>query len=319
MNPATNFPTVWNSLGAAIHLKDSPEVEVKITDFAPFSFARVRSKCGIPDLSLPIVGEQGHGISLALEPVSYVEEFLGKKRVSCGPYAVGSVSAYNLEEQFTFFVPRPFHSLIVYLPPKTLDEIAYAHHRPRMERLVWQQGTIDPVVSHLGQSLVAALDSPLDASKLFVDHVLQAINCHLVWSYGNAAKSLPIFRGGLAPWQMRRSTEIIDAHLDGNITLQELADSCGLSLGHFARAFKASFGKPPHKWLTERRVDRAKNLIINSHLPLFEVAAHCGYPDQSALTRAFKRNYGTTPLTLRRSTTSGDDGNAVNSEGLVSI
>jgi transcriptional regulator GlxA family with amidase domain len=107
-----------------------------------------------------------------------------------------------------------------------------------VDRLVWRQGTIDPVIAHLGQSLVAALNSPIDASKLFVDHASQGINCHVVWSYGNAGKSTPIFRGGLSPCQMRRSTELLDAHLDGNLTVQELADACGLSLGHFARAFK---------------------------------------------------------------------------------
>jgi AraC-like DNA-binding protein len=238
-----------------------------------------------------------------LKPISFVEEFLGKKRVSSGPYTVGSVSANNLGDQPSCFVPGPFDALVVNVTPATLNEITYAHHRPRVERLVWRQGTIDPVVAHLGQSLVAALNSPLDASKLFVDHILQAMNCHLVWSYGNAAKSTPIFRGGLSSWQMRRSTELLDAHLDGNITIQELAGACGLSLGHFARAFAKTFGRPPHRWLTERRVDRAKDFIVNSQLSLAEIAALCGFADQSALSRSFKRIHGISPGTWRRSST----------------
>jgi AraC family transcriptional regulator len=303
MEPITDVPTVWNSLAEAMHMKDSPDVEVGVSEFAPFSFARVHCKYGLPDLTSPVVGETGHIVALQLKPMSFVEEFVGKKRVSRGPYAAGSVSVFNLADPFTFFAPNPSDALVVNVTQKTLDEVAYAHHRPKVESLIWQHGAIDPVVGHLGQSLIAALDSPLDASKLFVDHVLQAINCHVVWSYGNVAKTIPIFRGGLAPWQMRRSTELLDAHLDGNLTVQELADACGLSLGHFARAFKTTFGKPPHRWLTERRLDKAKDLIINTPLSLSEIAAHCGFADQSTLSRSFKRMHGTGPGIWRRGIT----------------
>jgi len=304
MDAFANLPTVWNQLAEAMYLKNSPTAEVKISEFAPFSFARVRSKCGLLEPSRPIVGEQGYIVVMQLKAIPFVEEFLGKKRVSSGPYRVGSVSANNLEDHPSCFVQGAFDALVINVTRETLNEIAYAHHRPRVERLVWHQGAVDPVVGHLGQSLVAALNSPFDASKIFVDHVLQAVNCHLVWSYGNASKSAPVFRGGLSPCQMRRATELLDAHLDGNIAIQELADACGLSLGHFARAFAKTFGKPPHRWLTERRVDRAKDSIVNSRLPLAEIAARCGFADQSALSRSFKRIHGVSPGTWRRSTTS---------------
>jgi AraC family transcriptional regulator len=173
---------------------------------------------------------------------------------------------------------------------------------PRVERLVWPHGAIDPIVHHLGQSLVFSLDHPLQTSKIFLDYVLQALNSHFVWRYGSAAQSSPKFRGGLSPWQMRRATELLDGHLDGNIALQQVAEACDLSLGHFARAFTKTFCKPPHKWLAERRVDSAKDLMINSHLSLADIAARCGFTDQSALTRSFKRIHGISPGTWRRST-----------------
>jgi AraC-like DNA-binding protein len=67
---------------------------------------------------------------------------------------------------------------------------------------------------------------------------------------------------------MRRATELLDAHLDGNIALQQVAEACDLSLGHFARAFKKTFRRPPHTWLTELRVEKAKDLMMSSRLSL---------------------------------------------------
>jgi hypothetical protein len=163
-------------------------------------------------------------------------------------------------------LPNPFDALVLYVTQASLDEIAYAHHVPRVERLVWPHGAFDPVVHHLGQSLISSLDHPRHASKIFVDHILQAFNYHFVWSYGGAARSAPKFKGGLSPWQMRRATELLDAHLDGNILLQQVAEACDLSLGHFARAFTTTFCRPPHKWLTERRVEKAKDFRITSQL-----------------------------------------------------
>jgi AraC family transcriptional regulator len=239
-------------------------------------------------------------VVLQLKAIPFVEQFLNSKKVSSGPYPVGGVSAINLQDHPACLLPNPFNALVLNVSQTTLDEIAYAHHTPKVERLVWPHGAIDPVVHHLGQSLISALDSPLDASKIFVDSVLQALNCHFVWSYGNAAKSVPIFRGGLSPGQMRLATEILDAHLDGNIALKEVADACSLSLGHFARAFTTTFRRPPHRWLTERRLERAQDFMINSPLSLAEIAARCGFADQSALTRSFKRLHGISPGIWRR-------------------
>jgi AraC-like DNA-binding protein len=127
------------------------------------------------------------------------------------------------------------------------------------------------------------------------------LNCHFVHSYGGVSVSAPRFRGGLSPWQMRRATEFLEAHLHGNISLQQVAEACELSVSHFARAFKTTFRKPPHHWLVERRVARARDLMVNSRLPLVDIAAQCGFADQSGLNRSFKRIHGLAPGTWRRS------------------
>jgi AraC-like DNA-binding protein len=102
---------------------------------------------------------------------------------------------------------------------------------------------------------------------------------------------------------MRRAAEILEAHLDGNIVLRQVAEACELSVSHFARAFKKTFRRTPYNWLIERRVDKAKDLMMNSRLPLTDIAARCGFTDQSGLNRSFKRIHGVSPGIWRRQTT----------------
>lgn len=107
-------------------------------------------------------------------------------------------------------------------------------------------------------------------------------------------------RGGLAGWQVRRTTEFIQAHLDQNIGLNELAAIAGLSPFHFARAFKQSVGDPPHRYQTRRRIERACDLLVSGDMPIIDVAAAVGYEAPQTLTRLFRREMGMTPSEYRR-------------------
>jgi len=184
-----------------------------------------------------------------------------------------------------------------------LDEVAFAHQAPRVEQLKWPLGGVDLTVLQLGQTLLSSLDRSQRMSRLFLDHVLHALKCHLVWSYGGVGRSAPRFRGGLSSLQIRTATELLDANLEGSISLEEVADACQLSVSHFSRAFRTTFGRPPYKWLIERRVERARDLMTNTRLPLAHIATQSGFADQSALNRSFKRIHGVTPGIWRRTTT----------------
>ena len=302
MDMSTQVPTVWNQLAEAMYLKDSPTAEVRLFERASFSFGRFQSSEGLPEIARPVVGERGHIVALQLRAIPFIEQFFGNKKVSSGSYPIGGVSAIDLREEPAVLLPHPFDALVLYVTQANLDEIAYAHRAPRVEQLVWPQGEFDPIVHHLGQTLLSSLERPHHAPKIFLDHVLQTMNCHFVCSYGGVRISAPQFRGGLSPLQIRRATELLEAHLDGKIALQQIAEACELSGSHFARAFKQTFGRPPYKWLLERRVDRARDLMMNSRLPLADIATQCGFADQSALNRSFKRIHGITPGMWRRRT-----------------
>lgn len=106
--------------------------------------------------------------------------------------------------------------------------------------------------------------------------------------------------GGLARWQIERVLRHIEDGLDGPILLAQLAATVRLSAGYFSRAFKQSFGTPPHAYIMMCRIERAKILLLTTEVPLCEVALECGLADQAHLSRLFRRLTGETPFAWRR-------------------
>jgi len=106
--------------------------------------------------------------------------------------------------------------------------------------------------------------------------------------------------GGLALWQVRRVKELMSESLSEEIPLSRLATECGLSVRHFARAFRHSTGVSPHRWLLKHRVDHARELLSDRALSLTDIALSCGFADQSHFTRVFTAMVGVSPGVWRR-------------------
>lgn len=106
--------------------------------------------------------------------------------------------------------------------------------------------------------------------------------------------------GGLAPWQMRNVQAYVDLYLRSTIRVEALAGLCNLSSGHFQRAFKASLGETPHKYVTRRRMEMARRMMTGTDEPLCRIALECGMTDQAHLTNSFRRLYGIAPNAWRK-------------------
>ena len=91
----------------------------------------------------------------------------------------------------------------------------------------------------------------------------------------------------------------MDAHFDEQLTLESLARVAGLSVHHFARAFRQSTGEPPHQYLLRRRIERATEMLKQPHLPLSEIALAVGFSDHSHFARHFRRLVGMSPGAAR--------------------
>ncbi len=105
----------------------------------------------------------------------------------------------------------------------------------------------------------------------------------------------------LAPWQLKRATEFIEANCLRNIRLQEVAALTGLSQSHFSHSFKAATGMAPHEWQMNARLSRAKALLSSSDQPLTEIAAETGFADQAHFSRVFRKHVGIAPSRWKKS------------------
>jgi AraC family transcriptional regulator len=110
----------------------------------------------------------------------------------------------------------------------------------------------------------------------------------------------PVRSGSLAPWQVRRVTEYLTAHLAEDVELQTVSSLVNLSRSHFSRAFKISTGLPPHQWQLQARIAKAKELMLQWDRPLAQIAIEVGFADQAHFSRTFGCAVGESPGAWRR-------------------
>jgi AraC family transcriptional regulator len=100
--------------------------------------------------------------------------------------------------------------------------------------------------------------------------------------------------------QAKRVLEYIESNLARTLTLRELANINGLSTYHFARMFKTAMGVTPHRYVLERRVERAKAMLRTTRVTLADIGLSAGFCGQSHFTTAFRRLTGMTPAEFQR-------------------
>jgi transcriptional regulator GlxA family with amidase domain len=106
-------------------------------------------------------------------------------------------------------------------------------------------------------------------------------------------------RGGLPPRAFRRVREYILAHLEENLSNRVLAEFVGLSASYFSHAFKQSAGVSPHRFVLQSRIAHVKHLLVETDLPLAQIAVTAGFFDQSQFSRRFHELVGITPSRFR--------------------
>jgi len=102
-------------------------------------------------------------------------------------------------------------------------------------------------------------------------------------------------RGGLTPWQKRQVDRYLREHPERQLRIKQLAEQVSLSLSHFCRAFKESFGTTPYTHIIRLRLELAQQLMVTTRDPLSHIALRCGLADQAHLSKLFRRWMGETP------------------------
>jgi AraC family transcriptional regulator len=163
-------------------------------------------------------------------------------------------------------------------------------------RLFFEDVTIWNTVEKLRQ----AVDATDNINGLYVE-ALGTVLLHeiLRLNKGNSRVEAMV-KGGLAAWQQRVVTSHIEEHLSEQVSLATLARLARLSTFHFCRAFKQSFGVPPHRYLTSRRIERAKMMLAERKHSVTEIGLAVGFSETSSFTAVFRKITGQTPSRYHR-------------------
>src|SRR5712664_3082405 len=203
------------------------------------------------------------------------------------------------------WVRGPFDYLHYYLSMGLLEGIALDNDVAPDFRLQEVFFVEDLVVAQMTKSILAPLTHGEPLDRLALDQIAMVLGAHTLQAHCGAPKFAVSTRPGLEAWQKLRAEEMLRAHLEGNITVKELAGACSLSESHFARCFRLSFGTSVHQRLIQLRIECAKYLLGETGKSLVEIALLSGFCDQAAFTRTFTRAERMSPSRWRRFNSSG--------------
>jgi AraC family transcriptional regulator len=304
-SPRTMPGAFGASLAAHFHLTQSEQVSTAWVGDSLFAITRLQSDTGIPDRTTRVASEAALHISISILPVPLraYELWIDGKAIDVPFIPSLRTSVMDLQSDPVCWVGAGFDYVHYHVPKAGLNEIAGDHGIEPASSYKFAICEHDIVLAQLTQYVFPLIGSRDWTGSLALDQFSLILGAHVLKTYAGLPPLGAAKRGGLAPWQARRAAEMIRESIDGNIHLSDMARECGLSVSHFARAFRKSFGMSPYRWLLERRVDRAKALLATSDLPIADIALQSGFSDQAAFTRAFARLVGDSPGRWRRAAT----------------
>ena len=157
----------------------------------------------------------------------------------------------------------------------------------------------DPQLENVAWALKAEIEWGYTSGRLYLDSLALAAASRLVLSHSSAAREPGARTGGMPDRVLRNVVAYIEENLARDMTLGELAAVAGLSVTHFRSLFRESAGLPVHQYVIRRRVERAKELLAGTKLPISRIAAETGFAHQSHLARHMRRVLGVSPRALR--------------------
>lgn len=192
----------------------------------------------------------------------------------------------------------PARIVSLLLPPETVEEVVDGLGLPPGSGLRFELGVCDMVVEQLGFALARELEERSEGNPLLAGGIATAMAARL---FRRQHRGRPGRRHGPETVrQIRRAVDYLHANLGDSPRLDDLAAEAGLSPHHFARQFKDVVGEAPHQYLSRLRLEKARDLLGASEMPLVEVALECGFSSQARFSTVFSQATGTTPREFRR-------------------
>jgi len=211
-----------------------------------------------------------------------------------------AATAVDLRRSMEMWTRGPFDYLCYFLAGSLLKRVAFENELSTAYDLREVFFVEDILLAQLTRSILSLAKLGECFDKLRLDQISVLLSAHVLQRYCRSPKAVTFATRGLQTWQRLRAEEMLRSRLEGNITLAEIAAACSLSVSHFARGFRRSFGTSAHQYLIRLRIERAKGLLANTSKPFAEIAQLCGFCDQSAFARTFTRVERMTPSLWRR-------------------
>jgi AraC family transcriptional regulator len=296
IHPTARILNVGDEFGRCFQLRQAPSLLLDSKYRPQLAATRINVPFGLPERVGPLQPERAFTISVHLrKPVcNGWGMWLDGKFSATRSWDEGGVGIYDLEADPRAVRPSAFDSVHFNLPRATLDAFTADCALRPVGALLCTEGKRDGILLGFARFMVPWLGVNVRISTLTFDFFVQMFCSHVATTYGSVTL-LPKGIGGLAAWQKSRVIEIVHAGLHGDLRLPTLANECGLSISHFCRSFKQSFGMSVHQYVIQRRIEFAKFLLRSSSSPLAEIAIQTGFCDQAAFSRTFGRLVGTSP------------------------
>ncbi|MCC8967884.1 helix-turn-helix transcriptional regulator [Bradyrhizobium sp. Pear76] len=291
-----------NYLAELFHQREPRSHVTRTRKHDVLAVTQIRSHAPMSAPSHSVARDEAYHVCLMIESLPDLELWQDGHSVKTEPFNAGTTGLFDLRRDPRGFHRTGYNILPFYLPRAVLIDIAQQNSVRFDGELQYTFGSSydDAIIRNLGSALLLALERDHRVNGLFLDHILHAVGSHVVERYGAPGATRAHARGGLASWQERRAKELMSASLSSDVTLKRLAEECGLTVSHFARAFRQSAQVPPHRWLQERRVERALTMLAGREASLSEIAVDCGFADQSHFARVFRRHIGISPGKWRK-------------------
>lgn len=191
--------------------------------------------------------------------------------------------------------------LTVYVRKSRLDQICQdLAPGGKSGSLLRVEGVADPLLTNLIRASAYSLLMSGPPSKIELDGWAQVIGAHLLREHSELGHLKFPKQGSLGAHALKIALEFIESRLDSDLSVKAIAEYLGMGTTRLSLGFRQMMGRPLHQYVIERRVERARELIGLSTLPLSDVAYLVGFSSQSHMTVHFRRKLGITPAKYRK-------------------
>ncbi len=251
-----------------------------------------------PACETPEHSSSHHVISICLGHPTVKERTIdGCYQCQCFVYGDISITPANVSRKIRLEKEAEF--IHIYLEPEFLTQTACELFDNDRIEITPQFKIKDLLIQGIGLALKAELELGCSSNRLYTESMATTLAVHLLRHYSLRQPPIQQFAGGLPKYKLQQILDYIDEHLAEDLSLEVMAALVDMSLHYFCRLFKQSTGMSPHKYLTQQRIERAKQLLKLQNAAIADIAIQCGFANQGHFTKSFRQLTGMTPKVYR--------------------